>query len=131
MIHRMKNHWRKQTLILTVKIVFFCYRNQKTLQIQIQILVSNISFATKTENAYYIWCQKYPDLFYSFKKEVENPDRIWGQFHQHFTWSFYTWRSQKRKKDLWLDCLFALLGSSSVNAAGRMLMKLTSGCLCV
>jgi len=48
-----------------------------------------------------------------------------GQFHQHSTSSFYMRRSQKRKKDWQLDCLFALSGSASVKASHIMLMKLT------
>jgi len=48
------------------------------------------------------------------------------QFHQHFTRSFYTRRSQKRKTTLsWPDCLFALSGSTHVKAVRRRLMKLT------
>ncbi len=31
---------------------------------------------------------------------------IWCQFHQHFTCSFYLWRSQMHKKDSQVVCLF-------------------------
>ena len=47
---------------------------------------------------------------------------IWGQFHQRSTSSFYTCRSQKRKK---ADILVARLGTAHVKAARRTLMKLT------
>ena len=36
--------------------------------------------------------------------------RIRGQFHQRSTSSFYACRSQKRKKDDWLDSLFCAFG---------------------
>ena len=42
---------------------------------------------------------------------------IWGQFHHHFTSSFYARRSQKRKKDSQLKQLFELLGSLYVKAS--------------
>jgi len=53
-----------------------------------------------------------------------------GRFHQHFTSSFYSSRSQKLKKT---DCLTlfsvllgsVLLGSVHVKAARKMLVKLT------
>jgi len=44
-------------------------------------------------------------------------DQIWCGFHQHYTSSFCVSRSQKCKRHLWLDCLFALLESSQVKAA--------------
>ncbi len=43
-----------------------------------------------------------------------------GQFHQHFTQSFYSWRSPKCKKDS-----KALLGSACVKALRKMLVKST------
>ena len=43
----------------------------------------------------------------------------WGQFHQHFTSSFYAQRFQKRKKDSQLKQLFALLGSAGIKAAHK------------
>jgi len=49
------------------------------------------------------------------------------QFHQHFTYSFYTCRSQKHKKiQLSHHYLFTLTlsGSSSIKAVRRTLMKL-------
>ena len=58
---------------------------------------------------------------------TENILPTWGQFHQHSTSSFYARRSRKCKKLLDLTVFFALLGSSSVKAACRMLMKLTPG----
>ena len=51
----------------------------------------------------------------------------WSQFHQHFTCSFYTRRSQKRKNDSQLKQLFSLSGSACVKAACKMLVKLTPG----
>jgi len=47
-----------------------------------------------------------------------------GQFHQHSTCRFYTRKSQKCKKAVWLDSLFALLVSEGVKVALRMLVKL-------
>jgi len=43
-------------------------------------------------------------------RQIEGRE-IWGQFYHRFTSNICTCRSQKRKKDWWLDCLFALLGS--------------------
>jgi len=48
-----------------------------------------------------------------------------SQFYQNFTTSFCWPRSQKSKKDWWLDCIFVLLGSTRVKAAKKMLVKLT------
>jgi len=45
--------------------------------------------------------------------------RAQGQFHQHFTGSLYKCRSQKRKKKLWFDWIFMLLGFSCVKAAHK------------
>ena len=42
-----------------------------------------------------------------------------GQFHQHFTSSFYTCRSEKRQKDSQLKQLFLLSGSAGVKAARK------------
>jgi len=48
------------------------------------------------------------------------------QFHQHFMSSFYARRSQNCKNiQLCHQYLFTLLGSTSVKAARRMLMKLS------
>jgi len=50
------------------------------------------------------------------------------QFHQRFTCSFYTRRSQKRKRiQLSHQYLFTLLGSASVKVVRRTLMKLSPG----
>ena len=38
-----------------------------------------------------------------------------GQFHQHFTCSFYAPRSQKRQRDSQVKQLFAFLGSAQVD----------------
>ena len=43
----------------------------------------------------------------------------WGQFHECFTSSFYTHRSQKRQKDSQVKQLFALSGSACVKAARK------------
>ena len=42
-----------------------------------------------------------------------------GQFHLHFTFSFYVPRSQKPQKDGQLKQLFALLGSAGVKAVHK------------
>jgi len=47
------------------------------------------------------------------------------QFHQHFTSSFYTCRSQKRKKNDNFTVFFVLLGSACLKAERKMLAKLT------
>jgi len=51
----------------------------------------------------------------------------WCQFYQPSMSSFYTHRSQKRKKDRQLDCLFALSGSWRLKAAPGLYIKLTPG----
>ncbi len=51
----------------------------------------------------------------------------WCQCHHHFTRSFYACRSQKHKKDWQLNVFFTLLGSASVKAVRRTLMKLSHG----
>ncbi len=48
-----------------------------------------------------------------------------GRFHQHFMNSFNMRRFQKCKKDWRLDCIFAVLGSVSVKAGSKMLVKST------
>ena len=52
-----------------------------------------------------------------FWKKSSFHSEIWGQFQQHFTSSFYSRRSQKRKKDSQVKQLLALLGSARVKAA--------------
>ena len=49
----------------------------------------------------------------------------WGQFRQRVY--SYAHRSRKRKKLLELTVVFAILGSSRVKAARKMLVKLTPG----
>ena len=44
---------------------------------------------------------------------------IWGQFHQHFTSSFYVRRSQKHQKNSQVQQLFALLGSACIKAGRK------------
>jgi len=66
----------------------------------------------------------------SFKYSVDEIDTC-SQFHQHSTYSFYTCRSQKRKKtQLSHQYLFTLAGSTSKKAVRRTLMKLTPGRHC-
>ncbi len=48
-------------------------------------------------------------------------------FTNMFTHSFYSGRSQKQKRQSSHQCLFLLLGSSQLNAARKMLVKLTPG----
>jgi len=53
---------------------------------------------------------------------------IRAQFHQRSTCSFYNRRSQKHKKDSQVvNLFFTLLGSTSIKAAHKMLVKLTPG----
>ena len=59
--------------------------------------------------------------------EIDLRSGNWGQFHQHYTNSFYTCRSQKRKKLLELSVFFSLLESACIKAACKMLVKLTPG----
>ena len=54
---------------------------------------------------------------------------IRGQFHQHFTSSFYTCRSQKRQRDSQVKQLFALLGSVSVKAAHKHVDEVDPYCV--
>ena len=56
------------------------------------------------------------------RKQKDTP---WVNFINLFTCSFYACRSRKHKKLLDLTVFFALLGSSSVKAALKMLVKLT------
>jgi len=59
-------------------------------------------------------------------KLESNP--TWCKFHQHFTYSFYTRRSQKRKKiQLSHKYLYTLLGSMNIKAVRKTLMKLSPG----
>jgi len=50
-----------------------------------------------------------------------------GWFHQHFTQSFYTLRSQRRKKDWWLHCNICTFGICARKTAHKMLVKMTPG----
>jgi len=50
-----------------------------------------------------------------------------GRFHQLFTQSFYTCRSQKRKKYSPDVSFLALLGSACLKSARKRLVKLTPG----
>jgi len=53
----------------------------------------------------------------------QNIVEIRDQFHQHFTRAIFVHRSQKRKKTDSLTVFFALMGSASVKAACKMLVK--------
>jgi len=48
-------------------------------------------------------CISFPERLVCHSRKGRN---IFGQFHQHFTSSFYACRFQKHKKDWWLDCIF-------------------------
>ncbi len=50
-----------------------------------------------------------------------------AQFYQRFTYSFYVCRSQKRNKDSQVLIFFTPLGSTSVKAVHKTLVKLTTG----
>ena len=65
----------------------------------------------------------YFNLGSKFISEFED---VRAQFHQRSTYSFYACRSQKRKKDTYDLTVF--LGSTSVKAVLRTLMKLTPEC---
>ena len=56
-----------------------------------------------------------------------NRVRSWVKFIKVLTCSFYAHRSQKRKKLLDLAVFFVLLGSVRVQAAHKMMVKLTPG----
>ncbi len=55
------------------------------------------------------------------------PTPTWGQFYKHVYAQLYVHRSQKCKMAFDLTVIFALLGSTHVKAACKMLMKLTPG----
>jgi len=76
------------------------------------------------------FCEEQLLCQFPFTKKITKPSskhETRGQFHQHFTCSFYECRSQKRKKPDCLTVFFALLGSSGVKAAHKMLVKWTPG----
>ena len=56
----------------------------------------------------------------SWRRSTPKTTLIRYQFHQCFTSSFYTQRSQKRQIDSQVKQLFALSGSSSVKAARKL-----------
>ena len=51
----------------------------------------------------------------------------WCQFHQRVYVQLLLAQILTTQKAVWVDCLFALLGSACVKAAHKMLMKLTPG----
>jgi len=77
-------------------------------------------YVTKTQA--YKW--KTEKFFVSEEKKFGRINS-WGWFHQHFTWILYAHRFQKRKTDLWLDSIFALLGSVCVKSMHKMLVTST------
>ena len=66
------------------------------------------------------------EIYFSSLRWEMNENDVWtskelgeemrGQFHQHFTCSFYAPRSQKRQRDSQVKQLFAFLGSAQVKA---------------
>jgi len=52
---------------------------------------------------------------------------VWSRFHQGFTSSFCAHRSQKHKNTVKSVVPFALLGSTCLKAAHKILVKLTPG----
>jgi len=73
------------------------------------------------------WCCQYtfPSLFAFCFVQLLN---IWCQFHQHFTLSFNSRRSQKLKKTLMTWLSFALLGSEHVKAVHDHVAKIDLWC---
>jgi hypothetical protein len=51
------------------------------------------------------------------KKDSGKKREIWGQFHQHSTYSFYARGAQIHKKDSQVVSLFTLLESAGTKAA--------------
>ena len=75
------------------------------------------------------WCRRLSQLplstFFNHSVLMESKLRhLQGQFHQHFTSSFYTHRSQKREKDIQVKQLFALLGSVCVKTACKHVVEI-------
>ena len=87
----------------------FWKKNLKVFQIII-VEFDNVSYFVVTEGIMFKMSD--PNLY-----QPRLDQSIWGQFHQHFTFSFYAYRSQKCKKDSQLNQHFALSGSASVKAA--------------
>jgi len=76
----------------------------------------------------YYTCPKYRRPFFFNKKIVpakRKERETLGQFHQHFTSSFYARRSLKRKNAIKPTVFFGLLGSVRVKTFCKMLVKLT------
>ena len=62
-----------------------------------------------------------------FIHEIDNFEKTGGQFHQHIYMHPLHPQIPKAQKAAWFDCLFMLLGSASVKATRKMLVKLTPG----
>ena len=72
----------------------------------------------------FMWSSKRANLSQEVLVKIVNR----GQFHQHFTSSFYECRSTKAQKDTDnLTVFFALLGSWRIKAAHNWFVKLTPG----
>jgi len=84
---------------------------------------------------FFKWCQCQSDIKYfqfyavqTFRYNAgSSTNDVTCQFHQHSTSSLCARRSQKRKKDWQLDCLFCAFRIHACKGACRMLMKLTPG----
>ena len=56
---------------------------------------------------------------------------IWGQFHHHFTSSFYVRRSQKCIKDSQVKQIVVLLGSACIKAAHKHVDEIDPDLACI
>ena len=66
--------------------------------------------------------------FVALRRKLETEKDIGVNFINVFKRNFYARRSRKRKKQLEMTfCAFALLGSASIKAARKMLVRLTPG----
>ncbi len=76
------------------------------------------------------WCQSHARInsYTQLWQIIEKIRNYRCQFHQYFNYNFYARRSQKRNKiQLSHEYLFTHLGSTSVKAVRRTLMKLSPG----
>ena len=83
-------------------------RKEKTIR---DIFSFEINLPTRGRQAQsFSWVDCFYGLFFVDQSNLQSWG-IRGQFHQHFTSSFYSQRFQKRKKDSQVKLLFVLLGS--------------------
>jgi len=75
------------------------------------------------------WCRCWSILGSTLKSQtiLDHRHFIWCQFHQRSTYSFYSRRSQKRKRYWRLDWVLTLWGTTGVKAVCRTLMKSSPG----